>query len=149
MCAWFRPKKTLDASTPQLDIVRTRGRIGFFVVNWARDTGGPTTGNGDNGAIDFSITPTHGAYSVCSTKTTEWRAGTWYFLCCTWDGKQQRLYVNGKLEGKREQAQSHRGSSLVVGSSEFKGTVDEVMKWDRALSSTEVANVFEATGGKR
>ena len=147
VCAWFKPKDTLDASTPQVGIIRTQGRIGLFVVNWARGEEGLTSGNGDDGAIDFSITPTGGAYSVCSTTTTEWRAGTWYFLCCTWDGKEQRLYVNGELEGKREQTQSHAAEQIVVGSTRFEGTVDEVMKWDRALSESEVAHLFRAVGG--
>lgn len=147
VCAWFKPKKTLDSSTPQLEIVASDAGIGFFVVNQARGTEGAEAGDSGNGAIGFSFTTSAGDSSVCSTETKEWRAGTWYFLCCTWDGSERRIYVNGKLEGKRDQAHSHRGANLVVGSSKFEGTVDEVMKWNRTLTESEIAALLGSAGG--
>ncbi len=144
--AWIYPAESMGPST-SLGILGM-GRGAFFRVNWAR---GSKVGGGDTGALDFIITPAKGKYSLCSSGQTKWRARHWYFLTCTWDGSEQRIYVDGALDGQSAQKIPFAGYKFAIGSSSgssFKGVIDEVMMWDRALSEAEVKALYRATGGE-
>jgi hypothetical protein len=74
---------------------------------------------------------------------------TWYHLAGTFDGSAFRLYING------QEAASGTGtlgstadSAFKIGTSgtcdPFGGQLDEVKVYNRALSSTEIQNIYDA-----
>ena len=72
-------------------------------------------------------------------------AGKWSHLATTYDGRVQRLYVNGKLVATRplprkyvnEPGALHIGGSPIWGD-RFKGKIDEVRVYNRALTAEEI-----------
>jgi hypothetical protein len=71
--------------------------------------------------------------------------GRWSHLATTYDGRVQRLYVNGTLVAIRPQARKsiaepgalHVGGSPIWGD-RFKGKIDEVRVYNRALTAEEI-----------
>ena len=55
--------------------------------------------------------------------------------------------MNGALEGRQKQTQVPEGAALIIGAPEYKGAIDEVMKWGRALSDSEIMRLFSLVGG--
>ena len=87
---------------------------------------------------------------------TKLQKGAWSHVALTFDGSQLRLYVNGGLVSTH--AAEGAGSStgpLSIGCARewgdgFKGAIDEVGIYDRALSAAEVtAGMTEPTGTPR
>ena len=69
-------------------------------------------------------------------------ANTWAHLAVTYDGINQRLYVNGTQVASRAQTGSMRASkgALRIGGNSvwsefFKGRIDEIRVYNRALSA--------------
>src|SRR5205807_1862483 len=80
-------------------------------------------------------------------------AGVWYHVAAVRDPNSIRLYVNGQLEKQTNVAfpQDYGTLPLFFGSSgqsywdhKFKGVLDEVSLYNRALGSNEIAAVFTA-----
>jgi PKD repeat protein len=70
----------------------------------------------------------------------------WTHLAATYDGMNQKLYVNGALVGSRPQtkAMTVSGAPLRIGGNSvwgefFAGYIDEVRVYNRALSDSEIA----------
>jgi hypothetical protein len=83
-------------------------------------------------------------------------AGEWHFLAVNWNGDKQRHFMDGdfKLEADMGNGPSVGNTScLRLGarggcggaSSYFNGYLDEIRIYDRALSDTEINNIYEAT----
>jgi hypothetical protein len=76
---------------------------------------------------------------------------TWYHVALTHDGTYTRLYVNGQLDASESMTQNTvmNGAGLRIGLSPdfdgwhryFKGLIDEVKIYNRALSSSEVSKL--------
>jgi hypothetical protein len=69
--------------------------------------------------------------------------GAWKHLAATWNGKVMRLYVNGRPAGKKrlsKRAAKSAGRLLIGGSrgGSFKGVIDEVRIYRRALSASQI-----------
>lgn len=88
-------------------------------------------------------------------------AGEWSFIAATYDGQSLQLYVNGQevqsLEHRGKMAPAFPDSFLLIGSEDgrahcdncngrhsFKGLIDEVSVYDRALSAQEIWSIFAA-----
>ena len=88
-------------------------------------------------------------------------AGEWSFITATYDGQLLRLYVDGQevqsLEHRGKMAPAFPDSFLIIGSEDgladcdncegrrhFKGLIDEVSVYDRALSAGEIWAIFAA-----
>ncbi len=88
-------------------------------------------------------------------------AGEWSFIAATYDGQRLRLYVNGQevqsLEHHGNMAPVFPDSFLIIGSEDgrthcdgcdgrryFRGLIDEVSVYDRALSAEEIWRIFAA-----
>ena len=81
--------------------------------------------------------------------------GSWYHFTGTYDGSTFRVYVNGEEKGSAAAEGSINAAGendLFLGVGErnrhFNGVIDEVMMWNRALSESEIKQLFELQGGK-
>ncbi|MBN1669717.1 MAG: hypothetical protein JXR37_01710 [Kiritimatiellae bacterium] len=64
--------------------------------------------------------------------------GKWYHVAGVYDGRERRIYINGRLDASEPQT-----GTLAVGNKDFhlsagSGCLDEVRIWRRALSAEEV-----------
>jgi len=73
---------------------------------------------------------------------------TWFHVSISFDGSVARLYMNGE-ENSSQPVSGSTGETLVIGAipkylSEFNwdGYIDEVLIYDRALSSDEIFNLY-------
>ena len=141
---WFKPTNTINSSSGgDLALIAT-GRNGF-VFNWEGPVGVSCNNGADTniGSLDLPITPSPGNYSVGCTLTTTWTAGQWYFVVATWDGSRQRLYVNGVLQDEVAQTQTGGWGAIDIGVGTFKGAIDEVRVYNRALSAAEISQLYQ------
>jgi len=156
-------------SSPNLKFSNT-----FTVEAWINynSTGGNETivtkGQDANTAMDWQVA-IHGGHLYSDifvsgvqspgTFNTALVPGTWYHVAVTYDGSNLRGYVNGALDGTVGYTGTLRTTDYalrigayapVSGDTEFfSGKVDELSLYNRALSSNEVAAIYNAgTGGK-
>jgi hypothetical protein len=87
--------------------------------------------------LDYSFTP---------------NLNTWYHIVCTWDGSIAKIFLNGveKVSGARSGTLNVNNLPLRIGRTSapaypFKGLIDEVRIYNRALSAEEVKQNYEAT----
>lgn len=89
--------------------------------------------------------------------TDTFPAGTFYFVAGTYDGSTFRLYVNGVAEGSFKETKTigystnpwSIGSSGQIGINvgyprTLNGIIDEVQAFNRALTQTEIASIYNA-----
>jgi len=116
-----------------------------------------TTGTGSSQfKFTFALSTNGTSATLVHSTTTTYAANTWYHVVGVSDGTDLRVYVNGSLDCTPV---SHT-SGIFNGSEAFKvvsdhytngaGYIDEVGVWSRALSSTEVADIYNngITGNK-
>ena len=78
---------------------------------------------------------------------TTFSEGNWHHVVATYDGTSSKLYVDGSLEGQVAIAGTITPSTapLAIGrngiqdTDRFRGSIDDVRIYDRALSAAEVA----------
>jgi RNA polymerase sigma factor (sigma-70 family) len=86
--------------------------------------------------------------------------GKWHHIVLTFDGSKQLMYIDGQLQSQKllwEKPGKVGGNKfdLAIGcnrsnlnepdlGTSFRGTIDEPMVWDRALSADEVKFLFES-----
>ena len=87
--------------------------------------------------------------------TTSLNNTDWYHIGATWDGSNIKIYINGALEDTTTCTTMNNPSSTIVtrigGASggsltPFNGKIDEVGIWNTALTSTQVAEIYNGTG---
>ena len=70
----------------------------------------------------------------------------WYFIVAVADGTNAYIYINGEAEGNSSITGTFTddGNNLIISYQgyRFNGTIDEVMIWNRALSATEISNLY-------
>lgn len=112
---------------------------------------------GSNGTGHFVVSTTGNYWYTAGTQanfTTALSPGTWYYITGTYDGTTVKVYVNGSLQGSGSQAISgmivNGTSPLRIGyptSSNvgyFKGAVDDVRIYDRALTGAELTALYQS-----
>lgn len=90
--------------------------------------------------------------NVFACGTTTLPLNQWSHLAATFDGSTIRIYVNGVLEGQSAAVgnlDAAVGTSLTIGAlggafDFFKGLVDEVEVFSRALNASEITAIFTA-----
>lgn len=142
VCAWVKPDSLSDYQNHY--VFANGGETGshqgiYLNIEWEA---------GLNGAYSFGVTlPTLKGYSHYRSSTTNWT-----FLCGTWDGvvnsSHLKLYVNGTLVGTSRNVTPTPGSvrDFVIGACtngdyHFKGLIDEVRVYNKALSPGEVSDL--------
>jgi len=76
----------------------------------------------------------------------------WNHLCVTYDSSTARIYINGRLDTSGKLSQSiPTGTNLQIGHNAlsgntgyFNGGIDELMVFNRALSDSEVKQIYDA-----
>ena len=142
IAAWVK----LNAYTPDAYFVSTGSSVsdGYHF--------GTYNGAGSNNFAWF-----FGAGSGILYSTTVPTLGKWYHVVATYDGTNQKIYVNGVLENTRGSA-GYRAPSITTkiarrgqGTNFINGTLDDVRIYNRALSAAEVqslsANQFAVSHG--
>ncbi len=88
-------------------------------------------------------------YSVNSKTVIQ--SDTWYYIVGSWDGKTQKIYVNGMLENTSEPTVQigDYNSDLYIGTYggkiedyAFNGTIDDIMIFNTALTDEEVYQLY-------
>jgi Concanavalin A-like lectin/glucanases superfamily len=98
---------------------------------------------------------TDGGSSTAYTFSPALATSTWYHFAVTFDdagGGFRRLYVNGVFVAGQTGQAAHGtsgnelsiGESLVFTNRHFAGLIDEVAVFDRALTTTEIGNIYAA-----
>ena len=78
---------------------------------------------------------------------------TWYQVAATYDGTTQRFYVNGNLDASAVRDLNTGSGNVKIGKQPdwsgayFKGAIDEVGIWDKALTATEISALYNSGSG--
>lgn len=115
----------------------------------------------ESGKIRFVLNPGEGGWKTNRDLggTTDVMTGTWVHVAGTYDSNTLKVYVNGYLDGVSAYTGSIKPDPdfFYIGYREtadldyFKGLIDEVMIYERALSSSEIQayyNMSEKDFGK-
>jgi RNA polymerase sigma factor (sigma-70 family) len=124
------------------------------------DTGYAMTLAGDwgkdswRGQISMEAADPKGHFSTTGISVAD---GQWHQVVATIDGKGQRLYVDGKPQGRPVVFKGNVTANkynLVIGCNQsdppeelgqsFMGAIDEPMMWNRALSTNEIAFLYQS-----
>jgi len=140
------------------------------IESWIYPTGGTTTiqhvlskssGFGSTGykfpktndgwatfSFDLSI---DGQWETISARFPQNALNQWNHLSATYDGYYMRIYLNGQLVGTKETTGTYTGNgeALTIGNQpgraeSFKGVLDELRIWNRALSQCEIINNMQS-----
>jgi hypothetical protein len=148
---------TLDA---WIQTTSTVGNKAIIAKHWT--TGGSwaiRTNEFDPRKVDLTVCSpdcaTLAADAVQLVSTSNINDGAWHFIAATFDGTTQRLYIDGALEASGTNTNpawtdNHHfciGSFCDPGGNSFLtfgGLIDEVEIYNRALSASEIAAIFNA-----
>jgi len=139
-------------------------RDALSVEAWFRLDGPPTVGfpsvvrkdgsyavRFSGGRLAFLLWQGGQPSSLVSAKT-DWTPKSWYHVAATYDGRQMRLFIDGRedaaspkpIEGRIDASTSPLGIGSDGSSHLFHGIIDRVRLYDRALSADEVHASCEA-----
>jgi len=110
-----------------------------YQLNWDH---APIDGKDANPSVATQMT---GGWLIVANIKDPLEAETWYHIAGTWSGKSLKIYLNGQLS----KAKNWSGSCtlnqepLTIGGPGFKGAVDEVKFYNRALTDEEVMRNFQ------
>ena len=145
--------------TPSLGIT---GPLTYMA--WVRPEGLPNADAGIVGKgthiVGLTIYKTSAGYLYITSggnyATTPLKVGQWQLMTGTFDGKTIKLYINGflKSSNKSQYKKVKRGKNLLIGSfstgpdqPHFKGLIDQVRVYNRALSLAEIQSLYKAEAG--
>lgn len=137
---WFKPATT--------------GNISQIAVYGDQNIG-TDFGLGINDTDNKPFISSFGSFQNSGTATAL-SAGTYYFLVGTYDGAgTSKLYVNGTLQATQSTTNvTFTNNNLTLGrrgnnSSQYvDGQIDEVGTWSKALSTTEITDLYNSGSGQ-
>ena len=142
--AWIYPSPTFDNTNTQVPFTFhgtvlswTNGsyRLGFW-------NGNLQFLNNINGSID-NLEVWAGNYL---------QTGKWHHIAATYDGSTKKIYISGKQIVQKNYFENMAlgDSQLNIGSNggsfSYKGKIDEVGLWNKALNPTEILNIYQNSG---
>jgi len=94
-------------------------------------------------------------YDTIETSAAVLTAGQWHHIAYTADATRERLYVDGQIVADEvvEFGGMSNNNSLYIGGSggggeQVDGRMDEIAMWDRALSSTEIDDIYRRSANR-
>lgn len=138
---WFRPAFTItpaDTDSPSLFIKTTEISTDSIGIE-----------NGPNGGrLEVRGGPGSRLWSTNST----WLSNTWYHVALSFASDTYRLFINGREEGALVSSHSilNNGNNIRWGglgfasSASFRGLLDELSLYSRALGANEIAAIYAA-----
>ena len=148
LAAWIKTSYTDDKWRRIFDKSYTQGYALSIAADWK--------GNKWAGLLSLEMGP--GNHFILTRKKVA--DGQWHQVVATFDGTDEMLFVDGKLEArplrwKKGQKLGSSDFNLVIGcnrsnlkeddlGSSFRGLIDEPMMWNRALSTNEVAFLYQS-----
>src|SRR6267143_1529407 len=138
--AWINP--SADLTTESWFFGKSGDGTVRYAIEWEPGDPGVLVGRANTGAVQANFTPP---------------TNTWTHVAVVYDGNAEtsttKLYVNGVVVASGSPSSGNltpTSAPFVIGAFDsthtrnFKGLVDEVELFDRALSDTEVARIFNA-----
>jgi hypothetical protein len=107
--------------------------------------------------IDFYIYGANGWYGVRGVSGgTVLNTGVWYFVAATYDGNVMTTYLNGLVDRRISVGEipiQYSAGQLMIGRTPtagyFKGTIDDVLMFDRALSEEDIQALYGLKSGDK
>ena len=107
----------------------------------------------NNGCPNFTVTDRFGM-NVSAPSLEKITIGAWHHVAGVYDGSEVKIYVNGMLKNTKtfDGELWTRNSVLCIGGTErcqaspFRGLIDEVQIFNRALTESEIKGIYEAGG---
>ncbi|WP_162386051.1 LamG-like jellyroll fold domain-containing protein [Spirosoma endbachense] len=136
---WF--KTTIPAS-PQYMV-----SWGFLGTNQSNNIGTYTDGNNSTRSLGFFATDVN---TLAVTDAVQYYDGRWHLLTFTHDGSTLKLYLDGTVQKTATNVTLNTASSglaigrFATGPYYFAGSLDEVRIYNRALTDTEVQQMYTA-----
>ncbi|MEM7345222.1 MAG: LamG domain-containing protein [Chloroflexota bacterium] len=101
--------------------------------------------------IIFGLNASSGTPHIYLNSITTYDAGNWMFLVGTYDGSQVKLYNNGGLVIQQAYSSTIFSSSSHLeigrngfnGNDDYKGIIDDVRIYNRALSEQEILELYQ------
>ncbi|GEM_PF-2318484 len=132
--AWVNPGIDLGPGVGPLEYMSIMNK-GSYGITFNRDQGGTISGVAKSGDTWNDV-----------KTVVSWKAGEWHHIAMSYDGKENRLYIDGVLKdtvvasGKVDDSSD---KSLIIGASYqmhwgWTGKIDEVRVLNRALSAPEI-----------
>jgi beta-lactam-binding protein with PASTA domain len=142
--AWVRPTSALSGW--ESVVIKERTTVGLSYALYANDGAPDASGfAGPAGYIRPGPVASTTDQGVRQASHTSIALNTWTHLATTYDGANQRLYINGALVATKPQTGSTAVSNqpLRIGGNGvwgefFQGLIDEVRIYNRALSAAEI-----------
>lgn len=109
------------------------------------------------GSNKLQLTHSDGsAYSTVDSNA-DFPLSRWVFVTVTWDGSNAKFYFDGALDVTRAltQVTNHSGVKTWIGRVEgltpdfFKGKIDDARIYNRALSATEISQLYDSPAYSR
>ena len=155
IAAWVKPEMVGSSNVPQQIVQKaTTGSTNGYEIGLT----GATSTAPQKAFIRFNKSSSGDTYRATSTTVYPTDGNTWIHVAGTWDGSTIRLYYNGVQQGSVPFAGPIATNSLAIGvggppildtSRMFKGAIDDVRIYDRALSAGEIAALASVSGQHR
>lgn len=143
ICAWVKLESLSSTLGYGQSIFSTSTNVGVagvdFTIRASDDKIGVFFGTGSQEATGGSALTT----------------GTFYHVACTWTTAFKKVYLNGSLVNTNSNAQTQTagsttayvGTTASATSRYFDGIIDELGIWSRALSDSEISQIYASGGG--
>ena len=151
-CAWVEPSTTTGLGQPVF-VGGTAGAGNLLAIQSSTPGGSCTAAAADRLFLD------HWGQACGATQTTKAAAGSWSFVCFAYDGSTSTThFANGATESVQVPHYSYDLQTVTIGSNTiggttvqaaFKGAIDEVTIWSRALPVADMNRLYASGKGCR
>lgn len=136
VCAWHRPSRPHDSGA--IDWIVNRDQASDFEFQM---------GHHSNNSIYFGFY-SYGRYFQAATADL-WSVNEWLLYCTVWGGSSIKGYVNGEVLGSSSfsvlsgNVRIRIASQSSVSDNYYKGSVDDVRVYNRALTAAEIQQLYD------